>query len=228
MLVATYFCRDKTFVVTNICPDKHKLLSGQDYFCRDKFTFVATNTCFVATNTSFVSTKVSLSRQMFYSGKHTFVAKTRLLSRRKYACRDKTFVVTNISPDKHKLLSRQAYLCRDKITFVAKSLLLSQQIRVLLRQTHLLFPQKYACRDKSFIAASILLSRQKTGFVATKDEFRRDKHVFVATKMILVAAPANDKKGPFPSGRYRQHKWPSVDLSDLLERGNRRVDCPPG
>ena len=41
------------------------------------------------------------------------------------------------------------------------------------------------CLDKSFVATSILLSQQKTCFVAIE-------HVlFVATKMILVAAPAN-------------------------------------
>ena len=33
----------------------------------------------------------------------------------------------------------------------------------------------------------------KNTFVETKDVFRRDKHVFVATKMVLVAAPANDR-----------------------------------
>ena len=37
----------------------------------------------------------------------------------------------------------------------------------------------------SFVATSLLLSRQKTCFC-------RPKHVFVATKMILVVAPAND------------------------------------
>ena len=38
--------------------------------------------------------------------------------------------------------------------------------------------QNYGCRDKRFVATSILSSRQKTCFV------------FVATKMIRVAAPA--------------------------------------
>ena len=33
-------------------------------------------------------------------------------------------------------------------------------------------------RDKTFVAESILVSRQKTCFVATKDVFCRDKHVF--------------------------------------------------
>ena len=54
-----------------------------------------------------------------------------------------------------------------------------------------------------FVATNIILSSQnfchdKHTFVVTKDLFCRDKHVcrdktFVTTKMILVAAPANDK-----------------------------------
>ena len=36
--------------------------------------------------------------------------------------------------------------------------------------------KKYGCRDKTFVATNIC----------------RDKHVFVATKMMLVAAPASD------------------------------------
>ena len=49
MFVATkYFCRDKSFVTTNICRDKHNfvstsiLLSRQTRICRDKHVFVAT------------------------------------------------------------------------------------------------------------------------------------------------------------------------------------------
>ena len=108
-----------------------------------------------------------LSRQKFCRRTRVCRDKTRLLSRQKYACRDKTFVVTNISPDKHKLFSRQAYFCRDKITFVATSLLLSQQICVLLRQTRL-------------VSTKVCLSRQKFysckhTFVATKDVFCPDK-----------------------------------------------------
>ena len=34
----------------------------------------------------------------------------------------------------------------------------------------------------------------------TKDVFCRDKHVFVATKTILVAAPANDSEGGWGRG----------------------------
>ena len=71
-----------------------------------------------------------------------------------------------------KLLSRQTYL-----SFVATSLLLSRQNTCLLRQI--------------FVATKIFCC-DKNNFVATRDGFCRDKHVFVTTKRILVAAPAYD------------------------------------
>ena len=52
--------------------------------------------------------------------------------------------------------------------------------------------QKYACRDKH---VNICLDESFVGtkiFCRDKRLCYRDKHVFVATKMILVAAPAND------------------------------------
>ena len=84
---------------------------------------------------------------------------TELLSRQNYVCRDKSFVATNI--------------CRDKHVFVATKASMSQTKR-LPRQTHF-------CCDKTLVATGLHLSRQNTGFVATK--------------MILVAAPANDTPG---------------------------------
>ena len=100
-----------------------------------------------------------------------------------------------------KLLSRQI--------FIATSLLLSRQIFIatsllLSRQTH--FCRDKTCRNKGmlvatntclsrqkyFVVTSILLSRQKTYLCKTC--VCHDKHVFVATKMKLVAAPANDKQ----------------------------------
>ena len=101
------------------------------------------------------------------------------------------FVTTSL------LLSRQAYFSRDKSMLVATNTYLSQQIVVTLVAT------KIFCRGKYT-------------FVATKDVFCHDKHVFVtwlsrqtrvpppfqtrvcrdktfvATKVILVAAPANN------------------------------------
>ena len=56
------------------------------------------------------------------------------------------------------------------------------------------------CRDKlTFVATNTCFSRQNTSFVATKACLSRqivcvcrDKYLFVATKMTLAAAPAND------------------------------------
>ena len=91
------------------------------------------------------------------------------LSRQTHFCRDKTFVAVNICRDKHN---------NNKLTFVT-------QTRV--------------CREKntSFVAKKICLSRiNRDTFLLRQAYFCRDKHVFVATKMILVSAPANDRHRP--------------------------------
>ena len=62
-----YICRNKTFVYVT--------------FCRDKFTFVARNTCLSRQNT--------LSRQIL------FVAKKKVLSRQASFCRDKRLFCHN-------------------------------------------------------------------------------------------------------------------------------------
>ena len=107
--------------------------------------------------------------------------KSMLFATKLYFCRNETFVMTNISRDKHA--------CHDK-TFVATN-------TCLLRQKF--------CHDKHI-------------FVATKDLFCLDKHMFLATnyktfvptKMILVAAPANDSghTQPFCAGLPR---WDTVE-----------------
>ena len=97
-------CRDKTCLLsaTNIILLRQK-------FCRDKHTFVVTNTCLSRQNMSFVTTKVSWSRQtilqrhIFFSWqnyKHTF-------------CRDK-----------RRVLLRQTRLCHSKHAFVATKIIL--------------------------------------------------------------------------------------------------------
>ena len=93
--------------------------------------------------------------------------KTCLLSRQTYACRDKTFVTTNICNDKHNFVATNTCLSRQNyasIIFVATNTCLSRQI--------------FYCDKHDFVATSILLLRQRT--------------CFVGTKMILLAAPAND------------------------------------
>ena len=104
-----------------------------------------------ATSIIFVATK-HLSRQ------------TRVLSRQ-----NTSFVATKV------FLSRQTYFCHDK-RFVATSLLLSRHTR----QKYFVATNIILSRLK-FVAASILLSRQKTCFVATntcfsRQNFRRDKN----------------------------------------------------
>ena len=88
----------------------------------------------------------------------------------KYCCCYKTFVATNTP------LLRQKF-CHDWHTFItAKDPFV--MTKVLSRQNLCLSQQNF-CHDKNvFVATSILLSRQKT--------------CFVATKIILVATPAND------------------------------------
>ena len=55
------------------------------------------------------------------------------------------------------------------------------------------------CHNKSFVVTSILLSRQKMGFIVTNTCVvtntclsRQTRVSFVTTKMVLVAAPTND------------------------------------
>ena len=63
------------------------------------------------------------------------------------------------------------------------------QVSFLSRQKRLLWRQNYVCCDKSFVTTNIILSRQAYFFSRQKTCFVKS---FVATKMILVAAPAND------------------------------------
>ena len=92
------------------------------------------------------------------------------------------------------------YFCLNKLTFVATNACLLRQNasfvapKLLLQQTCVchdkhLSQQKFSCDKKYFVTAVIVLSCQAY--------FCRDKrhvatNVFVATEMILVAAPTND------------------------------------
>ena len=78
--------------------------------------------------------------------------------------------------------------------------------RIIFVVTKVLLRQKYACRNKTFVTtntfvATKVFSRQKY-FVATniifslRQMFCHGKHTFVVTKIILVAAPANDSLQP--------------------------------
>ena len=72
------------------------------------------------------------------------------------------------------------------------------------------------CRDKTFVAASILLSRKT-------DVFCRDKHVFVATKMMLVAALASNnlpKKKMWKTGKKGSETVPQLMFPISLSTGS--------
>ena len=119
------------------------------HFCRDFFFSQQTRVCCDRTRL--------LSRQSI------LVATKLCLSRQSYVCPKDGFCL-----DKHVFVATKVSLsrqncCRDK-TVVMTKLCLSRQ--------------KYVCHDKTFDAISMLLSLQKT--------------CFVATKMILVAAHTND------------------------------------
>ena len=107
--------------------------------------------------------------------KHVFVTTKKSLSRQKYACRDKILLFAT------KRLSR---ICRDKHVFVGT--------KVISRQTYFVATKDVFCRDKHVLVATKCdkkVNRDKIMFVATN--ISRDTS-FVATKIILVAAPADD------------------------------------
>ena len=102
----------------------------------------------------------------------------------------------------HMLVATKPF---SRQTFVATKIILSRQTRLLLRQKYAcrnkhvfaFVETKIFCRDKSFLSVSILLSRQRTCFVATNTCLSQQTRVyrnntFVATKMILTAAPVSD------------------------------------
>ena len=104
-----------------------------------------------------------------------------------FFCRNKYFAATNTSTCLARqntsfvatkvCLSLQNVLSRQKFCPVPTSLLLSRQTRVCRDKIHLLSRQTYACREKPA----------------------------VATKMILVAAPANDTARVYLPSPKPQH-----------------------
>ena len=96
-----------------------------------------------------------------------------------YACRDK------------KKLSRQNYVCFDKV-FLSRQKIFFVSFRdkhVFIATKVSLSPQNFDLDKIMFVVTNICRDKR---FVATKICVRLDEHVCVATKMILVAAPAND------------------------------------
>ena len=157
-----------------------------------------------ATSIIFVMTKV-LSRQTCVCH-----GKTHLLSQQKYAYKSQQ---QNFG--RNKYLSRQTRVSRDK-TFVTTSILfwrdkrhaLSRQTCVwcdksILAMIKLLLQPNYVCHDKYFSPQHFCCDKNILS--------RQDKHTFVATnmccrdkKIILVAAPTNDREIPQLSWQRRE------------------------
>ena len=82
-----------------------------------------------------------------------------------------------------KLLARQNYV------FVATNTILLRQAYFCRDKTRLLSRQKYACRDKTFFATKYF-SRDKSMPVLSREKTCQKD----VSKMILLAAPANDTR----------------------------------
>ena len=106
----------------------------------------------------------------------------------------------NFCCNKHVFVMTNTYLSQENISFVMTKTCFCNKSFVMTKLC--LLQQTCVCHDKTFVATNIC--HNKHNFVATRCVLSQqmcvchDKHVFcgdktfVATKMMLVAAPAND------------------------------------
>ena len=146
-----YVCRDKSLVATNICHDQHvfvttKVLSRQAYFCHDKRRVLLRQPCVCHEKNQHVATK--------------------LLTQQNYVCRDKSFVVTKI--------------CHDK-SFVTTNIHLSRQ-KTFLRQTNVR-------RDKTFVATKIILVAARAN-----DSYSPNFHYTKLTRTVLLTVTTSSDR----------------------------------
>ena len=81
------FCRGKTFIVTNICRNKHNFCRDKHVFCRNKRRLLSRQSTLVATKllvskhlvSKLLSQQNYVSQQKFCRDKHTFVATKMIL-----------------------------------------------------------------------------------------------------------------------------------------------------
>ena len=97
------------------------------------------------------------------------------------------------------IILSQAFFCHDKHVFVMTKRVFCPDISMPVATKRC--RNKTCCRDETSVVTSILLSPQKTCFVVTNTRLLRQTRIchdktFVATKTVLVTAPANDKGVP--------------------------------
>ena len=166
---------------TCVCYDKTCFLLWQKYACCDKL--LSRQNCLLRQNFCpqkiFVATNTCLSQWTYFCHNKRCV-----LSWQNYVCHDKYLSWQTCVCHNKSFVLQQAYFCHDKRC-------------VLLRQSHVccdksMHPsrQNYVCCDKTILSQQFFF-RDKHTFVTTKNVFCHDK-TFVATKMILLAAPTND------------------------------------
>ena len=137
--------------------------------------FVATKHIFCCNKTFAVTKRICVATKRL--SQKIFVMTNIILSWQKFCHGKHSFVVTKDGFHYDKYLSWQKF-CHNKHVFAAVNLNLSWQ---------------------NFVVTSIFLSWQKTCFIATNPQLLWQTHnghdkPFVATKIMLVAAPTNDNK----------------------------------
>ena len=164
------------------------------HFCHDK-SFASTNACLFNTFCPATNKTHLLLWQKYACCDKTFVMTKLCLPWQLHVCHGKNLVVTNMCFDKHvfvmtKVLSQQAYFSSDKRRFFHDK-------HVFVATKVSLSWQKF-CHDKMFVVTNIF---HNNAFVATKIclswqaeciLLSWQETCFVMTKMILVATTAND------------------------------------
>ena len=179
----------------NFCRDKRVFVGKKHVFCRDKCMLVVTKYFWRDKTFTCLSREEKKQRQAYFQ---TFK------SHRDSTWQDRK--LTHRTLPTHKLITggscRKYNFCRDKtrqnIFGATKHLPVCHEKRkknprqACFQTFKTLSRQKCARRNKSFVVTKLCLSRQNIFVVTKVQNICHNKDVFVATKMILGAAPASD------------------------------------
>ena len=165
----------KTLPYHSFTPCSLSLMAAATIIIFVMTSFVATKHVFCRDKSMLVMTKTYVRTKYFCVATNIIWSQQAYICCDKHVCRDKAFFTTNTRHDKHKF-------CDKMTNLVATSIHLMRQTRV--------------CRDKAFFTTNTCC-HDKHKFCDKQNDKRvcRDK-TFVATKMILAAAPANDSHQP--------------------------------